>query len=140
MSSGLTDTFVEFFSAMDYVQIADVGLSNRGENMLYKTKFDFFFFFFWWFDFQLVEPLTPSGAAPNQAQLRILKETELKRVKILGAGAFGTVYKVIITDLYDRLVLAQAIYQIDLGEPQSEYRLEWSLVKYVTWLKTISYS
>lgn len=45
MSSGLTDTFVEFFSAMDYVQIADVGLSNRGENMLYKTKFDFFFFF-----------------------------------------------------------------------------------------------
>lgn len=44
--------------------------------------------------FQLVEPLTPSGTAPNQAQLRILKETELKRVKILGSGAFGTVYKV----------------------------------------------
>jgi len=43
---------------------------------------------------QLVEPLTPSGTAPNQAQLRILKETELKRVKILGAGAFGMVYKV----------------------------------------------
>ncbi|XP_060784980.1 receptor tyrosine-protein kinase erbB-4-like [Neoarius graeffei] len=42
---------------------------------------------------ELVEPLTPSGAAPNQAQLRILKETELKRVKVLGAGAFGTVYK-----------------------------------------------
>lgn len=50
--------------------------------------------------FQLVEPLTPSGAAPNQAQLRILKETELKRVKILGAGAFGTVYKVMITDSF----------------------------------------
>uniref|UniRef100_A0A8C8FXJ9 Receptor protein-tyrosine kinase n=1 Tax=Oncorhynchus tshawytscha TaxID=74940 RepID=A0A8C8FXJ9_ONCTS len=42
---------------------------------------------------ELVEPLTPSGTAPNQAQLRILKETELKRVKILGSGAFGTVYK-----------------------------------------------
>ncbi|MFT7815810.1 receptor tyrosine-protein kinase erbB-4-like [Arapaima gigas] len=42
---------------------------------------------------ELVEPLTPSGTAPNQAQLRILKETELKRVKVLGAGAFGTVYK-----------------------------------------------
>ncbi|XP_015278899.1 PREDICTED: receptor tyrosine-protein kinase erbB-4, partial [Gekko japonicus] len=42
---------------------------------------------------QLVEPLTPSGTAPNQAQLRILKETELKRVKVLGSGAFGTVYK-----------------------------------------------
>lgn len=38
--------------------------------------------------------MTPSGTAPNQAQLRILKETELKRVKILGSGAFGTVYKV----------------------------------------------
>ena len=35
---------------------------------------------------QLVEPLTPSGTAPNQAQLRILKETELKRVKILGSS------------------------------------------------------
>lgn len=46
------------------------------------------------FPCQLVEPLTPSGTAPNQAQLRILKETELKRVKILGSGAFGTVYKV----------------------------------------------
>lgn len=46
---------------------------------------------------QLVEPLTPSGTAPNQAQLRILKETELKRVKILGSGAFGTVYKVGLT-------------------------------------------
>ncbi|KAK7939635.1 hypothetical protein WMY93_002961 [Mugilogobius chulae] len=42
---------------------------------------------------ELVEPLTPSGTAPNQAQLRILKETELKRVKILGSGAFGTVYR-----------------------------------------------
>ncbi|XP_051559608.1 receptor tyrosine-protein kinase erbB-4-like [Myxocyprinus asiaticus] len=42
---------------------------------------------------ELVEPLTPSGTAPNQAQLHILKETELKRVKILGTGAFGTVYK-----------------------------------------------
>lgn len=46
------------------------------------------------FVFQLVEPLTPSGTAPNQAQLRILKETELKRIKVLGSGAFGTVYKV----------------------------------------------
>lgn len=43
---------------------------------------------------QLVEPLTPSGAMPNQAQMRILKETELRKVKVLGSGAFGTVYKV----------------------------------------------
>lgn len=43
---------------------------------------------------QLVEPLTPSGEAPNQALLRILKETELKKVRVLGSGAFGTVFKV----------------------------------------------
>uniref|UniRef100_A0A672RLC0 Receptor protein-tyrosine kinase n=1 Tax=Sinocyclocheilus grahami TaxID=75366 RepID=A0A672RLC0_SINGR len=42
---------------------------------------------------ELVEPLTPSGEAPNQALLRILKETELKKIKVLGSGAFGTVYK-----------------------------------------------
>uniref|UniRef100_A0A8C6YR64 receptor protein-tyrosine kinase n=1 Tax=Nothoprocta perdicaria TaxID=30464 RepID=A0A8C6YR64_NOTPE len=42
---------------------------------------------------ELVEPLTPSGEAPNQAHLRILKETEFKKVKVLGSGAFGTVYK-----------------------------------------------
>uniref|UniRef100_K7FH73 Receptor protein-tyrosine kinase n=1 Tax=Pelodiscus sinensis TaxID=13735 RepID=K7FH73_PELSI len=41
----------------------------------------------------LLEQLTPSGALPNQAQMRILKETELKKVKVLGSGAFGTVYK-----------------------------------------------
>ncbi|XP_004839898.1 epidermal growth factor receptor isoform X1 [Heterocephalus glaber] len=42
---------------------------------------------------ELVEPLTPSGEAPNQALLRILKETEFKKAKVLGSGAFGTVYK-----------------------------------------------
>lgn len=41
-----------------------------------------------------MEPLTPSGEAPNQALLRILKETEFKKIKVLGSGAFGTVYKV----------------------------------------------
>nr|XP_057917352.1 receptor tyrosine-protein kinase erbB-2 isoform X4 [Doryrhamphus excisus] len=46
---------------------------------------------------ELVEPLTPSGASPNQAQMRILKETELKKLRVLGAGAFGTVYKGIWT-------------------------------------------
>ncbi|KAL1006430.1 hypothetical protein UPYG_G00072270 [Umbra pygmaea] len=42
---------------------------------------------------EFVEPLTPSGEAPNQALLRILKETELKKIKVLGSGAFGTVFK-----------------------------------------------
>lgn len=43
---------------------------------------------------QLVEPLTPSGEAPNQALLRIMKETEFKKIRVLGSGAFGTVFKV----------------------------------------------
>ncbi|XP_076826383.1 epidermal growth factor receptor isoform X1 [Brachyhypopomus gauderio] len=42
---------------------------------------------------ELVEPLTPSGTAPNQALLHILKESEIKKVNILGSGAFGTVFK-----------------------------------------------
>ncbi|XP_061549634.1 epidermal growth factor receptor [Phycodurus eques] len=42
---------------------------------------------------ELVEPLTPSGEAPNQALLRILKEPEFRKIKVLGSGAFGTVYK-----------------------------------------------
>ncbi|XP_077055715.1 epidermal growth factor receptor-like [Siphateles boraxobius] len=42
---------------------------------------------------ELVKPLTPSGEAPNQALLRILKEKEFKKIKVLGSGAFGTVYK-----------------------------------------------
>uniref|UniRef100_A0A673AMI0 Receptor protein-tyrosine kinase n=1 Tax=Sphaeramia orbicularis TaxID=375764 RepID=A0A673AMI0_9TELE len=42
---------------------------------------------------ELVEPLTPSGQAPNQALLRILKETEIKKIRVLGSGAFGTVFK-----------------------------------------------
>lgn len=47
----------------------------------------------------MVEPLTPSGEAPNQALLRILKEPEFKKIKVLGSGAFGTVYKVITLQL-----------------------------------------
>ncbi|KAM3860320.1 LOW QUALITY PROTEIN: melanoma receptor tyrosine-protein kinase-like [Diretmus argenteus] len=42
---------------------------------------------------ELVEPLTPSGEAPNQALLRILKENQFKKIRVLGSGAFGTVFK-----------------------------------------------
>ncbi|KAL7373850.1 hypothetical protein ABVT39_015874 [Epinephelus coioides] len=36
---------------------------------------------------------TQGGEAPNQALLRILKETEFKKIRVLGSGAFGTVFK-----------------------------------------------
>uniref|UniRef100_A0A671SQS9 Receptor protein-tyrosine kinase n=1 Tax=Sinocyclocheilus anshuiensis TaxID=1608454 RepID=A0A671SQS9_9TELE len=61
-------------------------LDDRGCPIQKKTGHLIFFL-------KLVEPLTPSGAVPNQAQMRILKETELKKLRVLGSGAFGTVYK-----------------------------------------------
>ncbi|EEC14327.1 epidermal growth factor receptor, putative, partial [Ixodes scapularis] len=39
------------------------------------------------------EPLKPTDIKPNLAQLRIVKEAELRKGGILGYGAFGTVYK-----------------------------------------------
>ncbi|XP_074515716.1 receptor tyrosine-protein kinase erbB-4 isoform X2 [Sebastes fasciatus] len=69
------------------IMVLSVAVSLRRKNIKKKRALRRFL------ETELVEPLTPSGTAPNQAQLRILKETELKRVKILGSGAFGTVYK-----------------------------------------------
>lgn len=40
-------------------------------------------------------PLTPSGTAPNTAQLRIVKQSDLTMGKELGSGAFGAVYKAV---------------------------------------------
>lgn len=39
------------------------------------------------------EPMTPTGIKPDLAQLRLIKESELRRGGIIGSGAFGTVYK-----------------------------------------------
>ncbi|KAM9709890.1 receptor tyrosine-protein kinase erbB-4 isoform 2-T2 [Menidia menidia] len=72
---------------MVVILILSIAVSVRRKNIKKKRALRRFL------ETELVEPLTPSGTAPNQAQLRILKETELKRVKILGSGAFGTVYK-----------------------------------------------
>uniref|UniRef100_A0A8C5NDQ4 Receptor protein-tyrosine kinase n=1 Tax=Gouania willdenowi TaxID=441366 RepID=A0A8C5NDQ4_GOUWI len=72
---------------MVVIMALSVAVSVRRKNIKKKRALRRFL------ETELVEPLTPSGTAPNQAQLRILKETELKKVKILGSGAFGTVYK-----------------------------------------------
>lgn len=39
------------------------------------------------------EPLRPSNVQPNVAQLRIIKDTEIRKGSTLGYGAFGVVYK-----------------------------------------------
>uniref|UniRef100_A0A3Q3WXE9 Receptor protein-tyrosine kinase n=1 Tax=Mola mola TaxID=94237 RepID=A0A3Q3WXE9_MOLML len=72
---------------MVVIIVLSVAVSVRRKNIKKKRALRRFL------ETELVEPLTPSGTAPNQAQLRILKETELKRIKVLGSGAFGTVYK-----------------------------------------------
>jgi len=38
--------------------------------------------------------MTTTDAAPDLSLLRLIKETELKRLNCIGSGAFGTVYKV----------------------------------------------
>lgn len=71
--------------------------------------------------FQLVEPLTPSGEAPNQALLRILKEPEFKKIKVLGSGAFGTVYKVKKMDFFDTPVLSYLNVELRSAECAEPY-------------------
>ncbi|XP_066256527.1 epidermal growth factor receptor isoform X2 [Euwallacea similis] len=39
------------------------------------------------------EPLRPSNVLPNAAQLRMIKETEIRKANKLGCGAFGVVYQ-----------------------------------------------
>lgn len=39
------------------------------------------------------EPLRPTNVMPNLAQLRIIKEADIRKGEILGYGAFGTVFK-----------------------------------------------
>lgn len=43
------------------------------------------------------EPLHPTNVKPNLAKLRIVKEAEMRKGGILGYGAFGTVFKVRIS-------------------------------------------
>lgn len=50
-----------------------------------------FFLFFW----QSFEPLGP-GEKGTKVHARILKPSELKKIKALGSGVFGTVNKVCI--------------------------------------------
>lgn len=76
---------------------------------------------------QLVEPLTPSGEAPNQALLRVLKETEFKKIKVLGSGAFGTVYKVRALRLGTHALGTRAGGPCDPGEPAKGPRLPSAL-------------
>uniref|UniRef100_V9K829 Receptor protein-tyrosine kinase n=1 Tax=Callorhinchus milii TaxID=7868 RepID=V9K829_CALMI len=42
---------------------------------------------------EMPDPLDPSGEAPSQINTRILKESELRKLTVLGSGVFGTVYK-----------------------------------------------
>jgi len=41
-----------------------------------------------------LQPLSVSGIEPDRAVLNIIKQSELQQGSMLGAGAFGTVYRV----------------------------------------------
>lgn len=44
----------------------------------------------------LDEPLRPTNVKPNLAKLRIVKEAEMRKGGVLGYGAFGTVFNVML--------------------------------------------
>jgi len=52
-----------------------------------------------------VQPLNPSDAKPDMANLRLIKESEIRRGNIIGSGAFGTVYKVVFYLLVQYLLV-----------------------------------
>lgn len=82
----LQEKEVEAFIKSSNINVVITKLSSSVFNVTGTTGVELFWL-------QLVEPLTPSGEAPNQAMLRIMKETEFKKIRVLGSGAFGTVYK-----------------------------------------------
>ena len=47
----------------------------------------------------------PAAVAPTDARLILVPESALETEEILGTGAFGTVYKVIINTLYRPLLV-----------------------------------
>jgi len=52
-----------------------------------------------------MQELTPGNASPDMANLRLCKESELRRGQIIGSGAFGTVYKVRLHPLKLRVIV-----------------------------------
>ena len=61
-------------------------------------------------------PLTPSGATPNQAHLRIVKDNELSTGRLLGSGAFGEVHKAIWTPINIQVDILSANNCLVFGE------------------------
>jgi len=41
-----------------------------------------------------MQPLSPSHAVPDMSSLTLIKESDIQRGKVIGSGAFGTVYEV----------------------------------------------
>ena len=60
-----------------------------------------------------LQPLTPTGAMPDMATLRLIKESELRKGAIIGSGAFGTVFKVLNPPLSQRNGLPRFVFMND---------------------------
>ncbi|XP_044760747.1 epidermal growth factor receptor isoform X2 [Coccinella septempunctata] len=72
------------------------------------------------------EPLRPTNVMPNVAQLRIIKETEIRKGSFLGFGAFGTVYKGvwIPEGEHNKIPVAIKVLREDTGANTSKEFLE----------------
>ncbi|XP_077991296.1 epidermal growth factor receptor-like [Glandiceps talaboti] len=74
--------------------------------------------------FAEAENIEPSGALPNKAHLRIISESELQKGGILGAGAFGTVYKGLWLPEGDKVRIPVAIKVLHEGNMTSKANQE----------------
>ncbi|BFZ21756.1 hypothetical protein BsWGS_24794 [Bradybaena similaris] len=70
--------------------------------------------------FEEIEPLTPTNAKPDLAQMRIISEEELRRGAIIGSGAFGTVYKGIWIPQGENVKIPVAIKVLQEGTSPSQ--------------------
>ncbi|XP_046377160.1 epidermal growth factor receptor-like isoform X2 [Haliotis rufescens] len=73
--------------------------------------------------FDETEPLTPTNAKPDLAQLRLIKESELRRGGIIGSGAFGTVYKGFWIPEGENVKIPVAIKVLQEGTPNQNKEL-----------------
>jgi len=53
--------------------------------------------------------ITPSNYTPDMSSLRLCEESELRRGDVIGSGAFGTVYKVLVSTENSHLEVQTAI-------------------------------